>query len=78
MNAYWSIACGACPSCRFISDKLPYAEFLNIIKVLYHAHFVFSPISRVQVNEIAAGKIIAFETIFCFTIRGKFHFHFLR
>jgi hypothetical protein len=54
---------GARPAQRFRLHEFPDAIFLDVIKVLQHAHPVPGPVSFVQMFQGSAGHLFALITI---------------
>ncbi len=56
MHANGASAFGTGPSHFFIFNKFSYAQFIDSIKIFYHAHIVFSPISLIQMSYSVTRK----------------------
>jgi hypothetical protein len=46
LTAFW-----ASPPFFFVSDKMPYAEFSNVIEIADHAHAILGPIPLIQMVQ---------------------------
>lgn len=63
MNAEQLTARGTGPSFLFVSHKAPYPIFLDVLKIVDHAHAIFSSIALVQVIQPVARKPVTAETV---------------
>jgi hypothetical protein len=62
MNTNSFPAFGTGPPYFFIPHEFPQAKFLDVFKILDHAHIVFGPVSFIQMFQIIAGKVFTLET----------------
>ena len=51
------------PPFFFVSDKSPYAEFPDVLKIIDHAHAVLCSISLVQVFKPCTGEAVTTEAV---------------
>ncbi len=67
MNTNDLAAFGTGPSLSFSANKIPYAELLDLLKIVHHTHAVLGSITTVQMAQPGAGVAFTSEAIpgFC-------------
>ncbi len=68
MNTEQLTALGTGPLFLFVMNETPYAELLNVHKIVNHTHSILGSITLIQVIHLLAGKPVTAEAVPCFTL----------
>ena len=63
MNTYQLPASGTGPPFLFVSNEMPYAELLDVLKIVDHAHSIPGSIALIQVTQPVARKSVTAEAV---------------